>query len=113
MASKREWQTILKEEKIRKISGKEKARSGEVREPEATRISGNTQFSSSRSSREDFATVLLKKQNLWRQTPKRSTLPDSQIPVEFWQVLEGKVENEMLFKNCAPSFWLDKGTSSE
>ncbi len=44
---------------------------------------------------------------------KSSGLGDSQIPVEFWQALEGNVETEMLFKNCIHSFRLNEGLACQ
>ena len=48
-----------------------------------------------------------------QKAKKNKATGDSQIPVEFWQALEGNAETEMLFKNCIRSFWLDEGTPSE
>ena len=48
-----------------------------------------------------------------QKAKKNKASGDSQIPVEFWQALEGNVETEMLFKNCIRSFWLNEGTPGD
>jgi len=40
---------------------------------------------------------------------KNKASGDSQIPVEFWQALEGNSETETLFKECIRSIWLHLG----
>jgi len=48
-----------------------------------------------------------------QQAKKDKATGDSQIPVEFWQALEGNVETETLFKECVRSFWQEECVPKE